>query len=149
MYIIHFLIFSLAAEVDITFGEMYLGVWLVEANRDLFHNPLLIEGSSWAPGRLKYFSVSDDNKPRPSELFGPNPKMNGQIILEFKPEVLMLKLFVKHVWKDGGKEVLMPDFQTATIGALKERIKKIYKLNVSCLIMGGKKLLEDKTMRLV
>lgn len=61
----------------------------------------------------------------------------------------MLKLFVKHVWKDGEKEVLMPDFQTATIGALKERIKKIHKLNVSCLIMGGKKLPEDKTMRLV
>ena len=128
---------------------MYLGVWLVEANRDLFHNPLLIEGSSWAPGRLKYFSVSDDNKPTPSDLFGPNPKLYGQIILEFKPEVLMLKLFVKHVWRDGEKEVLMPDFQTATIGALKERIKKIYKLNVSCLILGGKKLPEDKTMRLV
>ena len=46
----------LAAEVDITFGGMYLGVWIAEANSQLTSNPLIIEGSSWAPGRLTELS---------------------------------------------------------------------------------------------
>ena len=139
----------LAAEVDITFGGMYLGVWIAEANSQLTSNPLIIEGSSWAPGRLTYFSKGDAERQKVNaEFFGQEPELNGQIVLEFKPEVLMLKLVVKHLWKEGPqKEICMPDFKTATIGELKERIKKEYNPDVSCLVMGGKILNEDKTMR--
>ena len=76
-----------------------------------------------------------------------NPELNGEIVLEFKPEVLVLKLVVKHLWKEGTQKICMPDFKTATIGELKERIKQEYNPDVSCLVMGGKILNEDKTMR--
>ena len=139
----------LAAEVDITFGGIYLGVWVTEANSQLTSNPLIIEGSSWAPGRLTYFSKGDAERQKVStDFFGPNPELNGEIVLEFKPEELILKLLVKHLWKEGTEqEICMPDFKTATIGDLKERIKQKYNSNVSCLVVGGKILNEDKTMR--
>ena len=144
------IVLFLAAEVDITFGGIYLGVWIAEANSELLSNPLIIEGSSWAPGRLTYFSKGDAKRQNfDAVFFGQQPEeLNGQIVLEFKPEVLMLKLVVKHLWKEGPqKEICMPDFKTATIGELKERIKKEYNPDVSCLVMGGKILNEDKTMR--
>ena len=133
---------------SITFGGFFLGVWLVEANSQLSSNPLIIEGSSWAPGRLTYFSKGDADRPKVNEaLYGENPELNGEIVLEFKPEMLMLKLVVKHLWKEGTqKEIYVPDFKTATIGELKERIKQKCK-DVSCLVMGGKILNEEKTMR--
>lgn len=124
-------------------------MWIAEANSELLSNPLIIEGSSWAPGRLKYFSKGDAERQKVNpDYFGQEPELNGQIVLEFKPEVLMLKLIVKHLWKAGTqKEISMPDFKTATIGELKERIKQKYNPDVSCLVMGGKILNEDKTMR--
>lgn len=142
-------VFFPAAEVDITFGGIYLGVWIAEANSQITSNPLIIEGASWAPGRLTYFSKVDAERQKvDAEYFGQNPELNGEIVLEFKPEVLMLKLVVKHLWKEGTqKEICMPDFKTATIGDLKERIKQKYNPDVSCLVMGGKILEEDKTMR--
>ena len=124
-------------------------MWIAEANSQLTSNPLIIEGSSWAPGRLKYFSKGDAKRQNfDAEFFGQQPEeLNGQIVLEFKPEELMLKLVAKHLWKEGPqKEIYMPDFKTATIGDLKERIKQKYP-DVSCLVMGGKILKEDKTMR--
>ena len=123
-------------------------MWLVEANSQLSSNPLIIEGSSWAPGRLTYFSRRDANREKVNTaLYGENPKLNGEIDLEFKPQELMLKLVVKHLWKEGTqKEIYVPDFKTATIGELKERIKQKCK-DVSCLVMGGKILNEEKTMR--
>ena len=119
-------------------------------NSKLSSKPLILEGSSWAPGRLIYFSKGDANRPKVNaEFFGQQPQeLNGQIVQEFEPEVLMLKLVVKHCWKEGTqKEISMPDFKTATIGELKERIKQEYNPDVSCLVMGGKILNEDKTMR--
>ena len=142
-------VFFLAAEVDITFGGIYLGVWIAEANSQITSNPLIIEGASWAPGRLTYFSKGDANRPKVNTALydGQNPELNGEIVLEFKPEVLVLKLVVKHLWKEGTQKICMPDFKTATIGELKERIKQEYNPDVSCLVMGGKILNEDKTMR--
>ena len=94
--------------MDITVGGVYLGVWLVEAHRSL-SSPLVIEGSSWAKGRLRFFSTSDPRRQSHNEELGQQLEFNGQIELEFKPEVLLLKLVVQHVWKEGTKEILMPD----------------------------------------
>ena len=135
--------------MDITFGGMFLGVWLVEAKRSLA-SPLIIEGSSWAKGRLTFFSTTDPRRLNYDKgCFGQQPEFNGVIELEFKPEVLMLKLVVKHVWKDPQRrrEIFMPDFKTATVGDLKQEISKKYSPGVSCLIMSGKVLEEDKSMR--
>ena len=41
----------------------------------------------------------------------------------------------------------MPDFKTATVGDLKQEISKKYSPGVSCLIISGKVLEEDKSMR--
>ena len=144
-------VFFLAAEVDITFGGIYLGVWIAEANSQLCFDPLIIEGSAWAPGRLTYFSKEDAKKQKVNvEYFGSDPaeELNGQIVLEFKPEVSMLKLVVKHLWnEETQREICVPDFNTANIVILKERIKQNYNPDVSCLVMDGKIL--DSTMRQV
>ena len=152
---IHTLFFLLllpaAAEVDITFGGIYLGVWVVEAQRSL-SNALIIEGSAWAQGRLTYFSASDPNRPTPNdaEAFGEQPEFNGIIELEFKPEILMLKLLVQHVWKEPLHGIFMPDYKTATVGDLKKVINETLSNKVSCLIKNNSEILqEDKTMRLV
>ena len=141
-----FSILLVDAEVDITFGGMYLGVWLVEAKRPL-SNPLIIQGSSWATGRLTFFSASDTRRPEPNIEFGEQPQFNGIIELEFKPEILMLKLIVQHVWKEGTTEIFMPDYKTATVSDLKREINKKLSCGVSCLIMSGNVLQEDKPMR--
>ena len=133
--------------MDITFGGMYLGVWVVESNRQS-SKPLIIQGSAWAPGRLTYFSASDPNRPGPNKEFGEKPEFNGIIELEFKPEILMLKLHVRHVRKEGLEEIFMPDYKTATVGDLKEVINEKLKDKVSCLVKNNSEILqEDKTMR--
>ena len=132
--------------MDITFGRVFLGVWLVEAKRSL-SNPLIIEGSSWAKGRMTFIS---DTSPY-IEFSGQETEFSGVIELKCKPEAPTLKLVVKHVWKDSEitKEISMPDFQTATVGDLKREINLQYRPEVSCLIMSGRVLEEDKTMRYV
>ena len=135
--------------MDITFGGMYLGVWVVEAKRPL-SNPLIIQGSAWAPGRLTYFSASDPDRPGPNKEFGEKPEFNGIIELEFKPEihVFMLKLYVQHVRKEGLEEIFMPVNEKATVGDLKKMINKKLKDKVSCLVKSNSEILqEDKTMR--
>ena len=134
--------------MDITVGGVYLGVWLVEARRSL-SSPLVIEGASWAKGRLKFFSTSDPRRPSANEELSQQLEFNGIIELEFTPEVLLLKLLVQHVWKEETKEIFMPDFQIATIADLKHEIDKKFtdSCGVSCLIMSERVLNEDKTMR--
>ena len=145
----HPLFLPTAAEVDITFGGIYLGAWVVEANRSL-SNPLIIEGSAWAPGRLTYISALDPNRP-PSqyEVFGKQPEFDSMIDLEFKPETLMLKLLVQHVRKEALHEIFMPDYETATVGDLKKVINETLTCSkVSCLVKNSSEILqEDKTMR--
>lgn len=134
--------------MDITVGGVYLGVWLVEAKRSL-SSPLVIEGAAWAKGRLKFFSTSDPRRPSANEELSQQLEFNGIIELEFTPEVLLLKLVVQHVWKKETKEICMPDFQIATVADLKDEINKKFSdsCGVSCLIMSGRVLNEDKTMR--
>lgn len=137
----------LAAEVDITFGGMYLGVWIVEAKQSL-SSPLVIEGSSWAPGRLKFFGASDVRKPEPSAvIYGENPALNGRIELEFKPEVKVMKVFAKHVRKEELVEITIIDSKTATIGYLKQEICKKWESEILYLMKGGEVLQEEKTIR--
>ena len=128
--------------MDITFGGIFLGVWLLEAKQTL-----IVEGSSWAKGRLKFFSTSDKRRPAFNEEFGQREDINGKIEFEFKPEASTLKLVVKHLWKKEEKEICMAEFKTATVKDLKREIDKKYKGGVACLIVGGKILDEDKTMR--
>lgn len=140
-----------AAEVDITFGGMYLGVWALEAKQSISHNPLVIEGSSWADGRLRFFSDVDDNKPKPSaDFYGEKPELNGFIELEFKPEVHILKIFAQHV-RDQREEKLIPvsiaPSSTTTIGDLKQEISKKWDSMISYLLRGGEILDEGKTIR--
>lgn len=129
------------AEVDITFGGIFLGVWVVGAKQ-----AFKVEGSSWTTGRLRFFSKSDPNKPASNKEFGLESNFDGKIVLEFKPQVVMLKLVVKHLWIDKTEEILMPDFKTASIADLKQEINKKFVCGVSCLIMGGKVLPEDTMM---
>ena len=49
--------FSEAVEVDVTFSGKFLGVWTLEAQQSY---PLVIEGSSWESGKLKYFSKPNE-----------------------------------------------------------------------------------------
>ena len=109
-----------AAEVDITFGGMWLGAWVVEAKQSL-STPLVIEGSSWTQGRLKFFSPSDARKPPPS---ADQPAPNGVIELEFKPECKMLKVHAKHVKGDELFEISIIETKTTTVGDLKQEIRK-------------------------
>ena len=146
-----FLLAPIAAEVDITFGGMFLGVWALEAKQSISHNPLVIEGSSWADGRLRFFSDVDDNKPKPSaDFYGEKPELNGFIELEFKPEVYLLRIFAQHV-RDQSKENLTPvsiaPSSTITVGDLKQEISKKWDSRISCLLKGGKVLDERKTIR--
>ena len=141
-------LYIVAAEVDIMFGGMWLGVWVVEAKQSL-STPLVIEGSSWAPGRLKFFSASDARKPQPSkDIYGDEPALNGKIELEFKPEAVAV--FVQHVRSDKKYEVLLTGFKEATVDDLKEEINRTLweRLGiVSCLIRNRKVLEEQNTVR--
>ena len=131
--------------MDITFGGMWLGVWVVEANQS---TPLVIEGSSWAPGRLKFFSVSDARQPQPSvDIYGDKPDLNGKIELEFKPEVKILKVHAKHVRKDKLVEISLIKTETTTVGDLKQEICKKWNSDISYLLKGGEVLQEEKTIR--
>lgn len=128
---------------------MFLGVWLVEAKRSL-QNPLIVEGSPWTKGRLTFFSASDTSAPKTKEeYYGGIPKQNGIIELEFKPEEMIPHFYVQHV-KNGDnspKEILMPNFKTATIGDLKREINKKFDSEVALLMVNGRILEEDKTIR--
>ena len=111
----------------------------------------MIEGSSWADGRLRFFSDVDDNKPKPSaDFYGEKPELNGFIELEFKPEVHILKIFAQHV-RDQREEKLIPvsiaPSSTTTIGDLKQEISKKWDSMISYLLRGGKILDEGKTIR--
>ena len=139
-----FLLAPIAAEVDITFGGMCLGVWALEAKQSISHNPLVIEGSSWTDD-------VDDNKPKLSaDFYGENPELNGLIELEFKPEVYLLRIFAQHV-RDQSKKNLTPvsiaPSSTTTVGDLKQEISKKWDSRISCLLKGGKVLDERKTIR--
>ncbi|XP_074638693.1 uncharacterized protein LOC141897136 isoform X2 [Acropora palmata] len=135
------------AEVDITFGGMYLGFWLVEAKRSL-QNPLIVEGAAWAEGRLKFFSASDTSAPKAKEeYYGGVPGKNGIVELEFKPEELKPRFCVQHVYGNNSQqEILMPNFETATIGDLKREINKKFSSEVALLMVNGCILEEDKTI---
>ncbi|XP_022803266.1 uncharacterized protein LOC111340652 isoform X2 [Stylophora pistillata] len=140
-----------AAEVDITFGGMYLGVWALEAKQSISHNPLVIEGSSWAKGRLTFFSLADENKPKPNaDYYDENQDLHGLIELEFKPEVYMLKMFAQHVRDQRKDEGLIPvsiAFScTTTVGDLKQEISRKWDSRISCLLKGGQLLEEGKTI---
>ena len=146
-----FLLAPIDAEVDVKFGGVYLGVWALDAKQLISHNPLVIEGSSWAPGRLRFFSDADANKPKPSaDFYGENPELNGFIELEFKPEVHILKIFAQHV-RDQTKKKLIPvsiaPSSTTTIGDLKQEISKKWDSMISYLLRGGEILDEGKTIR--
>ena len=134
--------------MDITFGGMWLGVLVMEAKQSL-STPLVIEGSSWAPGRLKFFSASDARKPQPSvDIYGDQPELNGRIELEFKPEAMAL--FVQHVRSDKKHKALLTGFKEATVDDLKEEINRTLweRLGiVSCLIRNGKVLEEQNAVR--
>ncbi|XP_068675088.1 uncharacterized protein [Montipora foliosa] len=135
------------AEVDITFGGIYLGVWLVEAKRTL-SNPLIVEGCPWAAGRLKFYNDSDTRTQEINkETYGEVSERDGIIKLEFKPEVEMLHLFVQHLHnKDVIKEISMPNFKTATVSDLKQEINKKFTSEVACVIMSGEVLEDERTM---
>ena len=133
--------------MDITFGGMWLGVWVVEAKQSL-STPLVIEGSSWAPGRLKFFNASDARKPQPSvDIYGDQPDLNGRIELEFKPEVKILKVHAKHVRGNKLSEISIIETKTTTVGDLKQEIRKKWDSDVSYLLKGGEVLQEGKTIR--
>ena len=133
--------------MDITFGGMWLGVWVMEA-RQSFSTPLVIEGSSWAPGRLKFFSASDARKPQPSvDIYGDQPELNGRIELEFKPESKILKVHAKHVRSKKLFEISIIETKTTTVGDLKQEIRKKWNSDISCLLKGGEVLQEEKTIR--
>lgn len=140
-----------AAEVDITFGGLYLGVWALEAKQSVSRNPLVIEGSSWANGRLKFFSCADENKANPNvDIYGKTPALNGSIELEFKPEVYVLKVFAQHVRNQSKNEGLIPVSvafsSTTTVDDLKQEISRKWNSRISCLLKGGKMLEEGKTI---
>ena len=133
--------------MDITFGGMYLGVWVLDAKQSL-SSPLIIQGSSWAAGRLRFFSASDVKKPKPSaDIYGENPDLNGRIELEFKPEVKTMKVYAKHVRKEELVEISIIDSKTATVGDLKQEISKKWKSDISYLTKGGEVLQEERTIR--
>ena len=133
--------------MDITFGGMWLGVWVVDAKQSL-STPLVIEGSSWAPGRLKFYNASDARQPQPSVyIYGDQPDPNGRIELEFKPEVKMLKMHAKHVREDELFEISIIESKTTTVGDLKQEIRKKWNSDVSYLLKGGEILQEEKTIR--
>ena len=133
--------------MDITFGGMWLGVWVVEAKQSL-STPLVIEGSSWAVGRLKFFSASDATKPQPSvDIYGEQPELNGRIELEFKPEVKVLKVYAKHVREKKLTEISVIDSKTTTVGNLKQEIRRKWNSDISYLLKGGEVLQEEKTIR--
>ncbi|XP_044184365.1 uncharacterized protein LOC114948243 isoform X1 [Acropora millepora] len=139
---------DLDAEVDITFGGMFLGVWLVEAKRSL-QNPLIVEGSPWTAGRLKFFSASDTSAPKTKEeYYGGMPGQNGIIELEFKPEVLTAHFAVQHAHNrdNSPKEIFMPNFKTATIADLKREINKKFSAEVALLMVEHCVLKEEKTI---
>ena len=128
---------------------MFLGVWLVEAKRSL-QNPLIVEGAPWTGGRLKFFSASDTSAPKTKgEYFGGIPGQNGIIELEFKPEVLTAHFAVQHVHdrNNSPKEILMPNFKTATIADLKREINKKFSAEVALLMVERCILEEDKSIR--
>ena len=128
---------------------MFLGVFLVEAKRSL-QNPLIVEGSTWRKGRLKFFSASDTSAPKVNEEdFGKDPKLNGIIEFEFKPEVLITHFSAQHVQNgdNSPKEILMPNFKTATIYDLRREINKKFNSEVALLMVNGHILEEDKTIR--
>ena len=133
--------------MDITFGGMWLGVWVVDAKQSL-STPLVIEGSSWAPGRLKFYNASDARQPQPSVyIYGDKPDLNGRIELEFKPEVKILKMHAKHVREDELFEISIIESKTTTVGDLKQEIRKKWNSDVSYLLKGGEVLQEEKTIR--
>ena len=133
--------------MDITFGGMLLGVWVVEAKQSL-STPLVIKGSSWAEGRLKFFSDSDTTKPQPSvDIYGEKPTLNGRIELEFKPEAKMLTVHAKHVREDELFEISIIESKTTTVGDLKQEIRKKWNSDISYLLKGGEVLQEEKTIR--
>ena len=137
-------LFIEAAEVDVTFGGRYLGLWSVDP---LQTNPLIIEGSAWEKGKLTFASDSHEfissSKAHQNE-FEPS----GKIELEFKPEAMAL--FVQHVRSDKKHEILLPDFKTATVDDLKEEINRtLWECLgiISCLIKDGKVLDEQNVIR--
>lgn len=136
-----------AAEVDITFGGVYLGVWLVEAKRSI-NRPLFVQGSSWTAGRLRFFSNSDKRKPQPrADIYGEKAMLNGLIELTFKPEADTVKLFVHHVREQGSYRLIpvtVTDPMTATVADLKQDIKGRWRSNISCLLKGSQVLQEEE-----
>lgn len=146
----NFFLLTVAAEVDITFGGIYLGVWLVEAKQSL-SNPLIIEGCTWAAGRFKFFSASDKKKLQPNvDIYGERAEVDGLIELKFKPEADTMKMFVHHVREQGSYRlvpVTVADPRTATIADLKQEIKGSWGSSISCLLKGGQVLQEEETIR--
>lgn len=119
----------------------------MEAKQSL-SSPLVIEGSSWASGRLKFFGASDVRKPQPSaDIYGANPELNGRIELEFKPEVKTMQLHAKHVREKELVDISIIDSKTTTVGDLKQEISKKWKADILYLMKGGEVLQEDKTIR--
>ena len=120
----------------------------MEAKQTL-SNPLIVEGSSWTEGRLKFYNASDTRAPEANkEFYGDVSEPNGIIELEFKPEVEILHLSVRHLHnKDDLKEISMPNFKTATVSDLKQEINKKFTSEVARVIMSGKVLEEERTMR--
>ena len=118
----------LAAEVDITFGGRYLGVWLVETA-----SMVVITGSSWEPGNLTFFGTSDSNAPNKRH----NVQGHGVIECIFAPEAVSL-------WAETTKT---PSYKCnivigsrATVSALMQRIavKMGGVTTISCLVSGNK-----------
>lgn len=134
-----------AAEVDVTFGGRYLGLWSVDAQQT---NPLIIEGSAWEKGKLTFTSDSPEFMPSSKAHQVDSVESSGKIELEFKPEAMAL--FVQHVRSDKKHEILLTGFKKATVDELKEEINRTLweRLGiVSCLIRDGRVLDEQNTVR--
>ena len=120
----------------------------MEAKRTL-SNPLIVEGCPWTEGRLKFYNASDTRAQEINkETYEEVSERDGIIKLEFKPEVEMLHLFVRHLHnKDDLKEISMPNFKRATVSDLKQEINKKFTSEVACVIMSGEVLEDERTMR--
>ena len=116
--------------MDITFGDRYLGVWLVETA-----SMVTITGSSWEPGKLTFFSMSDSNA---SHITHPVTEQDhGVIECTFAPEAVSLWA---ETTKTPSNKCNIVIGARATVSALMQRIavKMSGVTTISCLVSGNK-----------
>ena len=132
------------AELDISYGETYLGWWLLQPGV-----PLIVEGPSYETGQLFYSAV--DNFGKKDKLGSTKP--SSVIKCTFKPDSDAIKLYIETAQRQRPGmiterfDVVWP--KSKSIETLREKVQaKIKTQAVAGLVAHSELLLPpDKTLR--